>query len=622
MPANVIEYDLIDRPVGEENFIWQYDFGQKIQFKNIDLPFSYEVHFANRSVGPAEKQLGDASGVVIPYNVTKTGKPVYFWLYVTGENKSVTIYGNHVPVRARASVPTTEPTPEEQSFIEQALGVINDAMEVVEDIPDMVIDEIEKAIEEGKIKGDPGAVFTPHITDGVMTWTNNGDLPNPDPTDFNQELGLDNYATKQELQGKVDRSDIGIPNGVAQLNASGIIPSDQLPSYVDDVLEFASVSQFPVPGESEKIYISTSNNHQYRWSGTQYVDLSSIDITNFINDNAGIGVTDKVWSANKSATEQNRKADKADTVLDTTLSHGRLQETTVGADSVAYGSNVGASGDQSQAFGYNTRAYDAGSHAEGINTIASGIGSHSEGSETVTSGIASHAEGSETTASGNYAHSEGKETIASETYAHSEGCGTQANGSASHSEGYYSKADAGGSHTEGYYTIAEYPLCHVSGKYNRIYGVTNWEKNKSYTVGKIVKRTPNSDSAVYRCITAHTSGTTFDSSKWENITDQCYLELVGNGTGQLSSVRSNARALDRGGNEYLKGDLYVGCNADSSGGTKVAKITDLPDVSSKLDAPSTPGTLGQVLTSDGEGGQTWQDIPYATDAHTNALFDD
>ena len=59
MPANVIEYDLIDRPVGEENFIWQYDFGQKIQFKNIDLPFSYEVHFANRSVGPAEKQLGE-----------------------------------------------------------------------------------------------------------------------------------------------------------------------------------------------------------------------------------------------------------------------------------------------------------------------------------------------------------------------------------------------------------------------------------------------------------------------------------------------------------------------------------------------------------------------------------
>ena len=48
-----------------------------------------------------------------------------------------------------------------------------------------------------------------------------------------------------------------------------------------------------------------------------------------------------------------------------------------------------------------------------------------------------------------------------------------------------------------------------------------------------------------------------------------YIEIVGNGTG--SNATSNARSLDWSGNEYLKGDLYVGCGVDSSGGSKVVK---------------------------------------------------
>ena len=48
-----------------------------------------------------------------------------------------------------------------------------------------------------------------------------------------------------------------------------------------------------------------------------------------------------------------------------------------------------------------------------------------------------------------------------------------------------------------------------------------------------------------------------------------YIEIVGNGTDTQESKRSNARTLDWDGNERLKGDLYVGCNANSSGGKKV-----------------------------------------------------
>lgn len=53
----------------------------------------------------------------------------------------------------------------------------------------------------------------------------------------------------------------------------GFIPSSQLPSYVDDVLEFANLAAFPATGETGKIYIATNTNVQYRWTGTQYTAL-------------------------------------------------------------------------------------------------------------------------------------------------------------------------------------------------------------------------------------------------------------------------------------------------------------------------------------------------------------
>lgn len=52
------------------------------------------------------------------------------------------------------------------------------------------------------------------------------------------------------------------------------MPSIQLPSYVDDVEEAADVASFPNTGESGKIYVATSSNKTYRWSGSGYVEIS------------------------------------------------------------------------------------------------------------------------------------------------------------------------------------------------------------------------------------------------------------------------------------------------------------------------------------------------------------
>ena len=59
----------------------------------------------------------------------------------------------------------------------------------------------------------------------------------------------DDVVRKSELDTKLDK---------------GLIPSQYLPSYVDDVLEYDSKNDFPKPGETGKIYVDTSTNFTYR----------------------------------------------------------------------------------------------------------------------------------------------------------------------------------------------------------------------------------------------------------------------------------------------------------------------------------------------------------------------
>lgn len=67
----------------------------------------------------------------------------------------------------------------------------------------------------------------------------------------------------------------GAANGVCPLGGDSKIPNAYLPSYVDDVLEYNSLSNFPSTGEAGKIYVEKDTNKTYRWSGTQYTEISS-----------------------------------------------------------------------------------------------------------------------------------------------------------------------------------------------------------------------------------------------------------------------------------------------------------------------------------------------------------
>lgn len=91
-------------------------------------------------------------------------------------------------------------------------------------------------------------------------------------SEINTQLGTSDDSLHKELTNFKNTK--GKANGLASLDDSGKVPSTQLPSYVGDVLEFTQLNQLPKPGESGKIYVVTSTNLQYRWSGSDYVEIS------------------------------------------------------------------------------------------------------------------------------------------------------------------------------------------------------------------------------------------------------------------------------------------------------------------------------------------------------------
>ena len=124
---------------------------------------------------------------------------------------------------------------------------------------------------------------------------------------ISQKVVTDNISKiNAAISEMIPLSQKGSVNGVASLDENGKVPSTQLPGFVDDVLEYDNFEAFPETGETGKIYVTKDTNLEYRWSGTQYTQISkSIGIgetssTAYAGDK-GKQVTDRVaevYSAN------------------------------------------------------------------------------------------------------------------------------------------------------------------------------------------------------------------------------------------------------------------------------------------------------------------------------------
>ena len=114
-------------------------------------------------------------------------------------------------------------------------------------------------------------------TAGSVTATVDASMALAKESDLEAHVGnTDNpHGTTAAQAGAVAASLKGAAGGVAELDSGGKVPSSQLPSYVDDVLEYSSLSSFPSAGETGKIYVALDVNKTYRWSGSAYIEISA-----------------------------------------------------------------------------------------------------------------------------------------------------------------------------------------------------------------------------------------------------------------------------------------------------------------------------------------------------------
>lgn len=290
--------------------------------------------------------------------------------------------------------------------------------------------------------------------------------------------------------------------------------------------------------------------------------------------------------------------------IGTTLNHGRKENTTIGADSFAFGTNVTASGELSHAEGYNTIALSTASHAEGyggepvpidhVTLSASTIGNskfvfynkapahpywkssyaqnwyilYNNTYYAITelnTGLKRLALDKTitlvqpqevpiyffTSAAINRAtHAEGNSTIAFGPNSHAEGLQTVTVGSNSHSEGQQTKTIGNNSHAEGWLAVAEGQNSHAEGYSTSVDGENSHAEGEN-TIAKNKSQ--------------HVFGRYNEADSSTNSSDQYgnYIEIVGNGPDQ--NTRKNARTLDWNGNEWLAGTLTAK-NIDGTSG--------------------------------------------------------
>lgn len=102
-------------------------------------------------------------------------------------------------------------------------------------------------------------------------------LPHPDNFLEDDIVRLRSTITAIDayLNSAPANDDLGAPGGIATLDGAGKVPAAQLPSFVDDVLEFADLAAMPGTGEANKIYVAIDTGRTYRWGGSAYTEISA-----------------------------------------------------------------------------------------------------------------------------------------------------------------------------------------------------------------------------------------------------------------------------------------------------------------------------------------------------------
>lgn len=129
--SNIINVYFDDANRARTEPLYQWDYGQILQFPGLTLPTAYEAQFSNAPAGGETiTSIGDEDGVLIPDEFLTTGQNVYCWIFLhTGEDDGESEYYITIPVQKRPEPSDQEPTPVQQDAITQAIAALNRAVE-------------------------------------------------------------------------------------------------------------------------------------------------------------------------------------------------------------------------------------------------------------------------------------------------------------------------------------------------------------------------------------------------------------------------------------------------------------------------------------------------------------
>lgn len=156
-------------------------------------------------------------------------------------------------------------------------------------------------------------------------------------TDFPTSMPASDVYSWAKQSSKPSYTISEVSGNLPASRISGTIAAANLPSYVDDVLEYASLSKFPTTGESGKIYTALDTNKIYRWSGSAYVVISETVALGTTHSSAGYGDESRAAYNHSTKTSGNpHHVTKADVGL------GSVDNTADSAKSVKYATSAGS----------------------------------------------------------------------------------------------------------------------------------------------------------------------------------------------------------------------------------------------------------------------------------------
>lgn len=315
MRGNTVKLTMSPWRVNNSLALYQYSYGQRLIIEGLELPETYEVHFSNSDLGHSKTMIGTSEGVDILDEYLVTGEPIHVWVFLhVGETDGETVCHGIIPVIPRAEPTNEPPTPQQQDVITQTIAVLNAGVSEVNQIAEEIPNTINTALQEAKESGEfNGTTFIPSVTSsGIISWTNDGDLPNPSPVNLIEAVDENGYAKRSEIPTNV--SQLNNDSGYLTTETDPTVPSwakqPQKPSYTSQEVGALPADTF-IPSKVSDL----TNDAGYLSQETDpTVPLwaKSPDKPSYTASEVGLGnvVNERQYSANNPPPSDNTKQDK------------------------------------------------------------------------------------------------------------------------------------------------------------------------------------------------------------------------------------------------------------------------------------------------------------------------